>query len=92
MVVHTGLSSGAKYLWTLPMFHCNGWTFPWSVTAAGGTHVVLDRPDPGPIWDALEAGATQSLCGSYCPVPIGRHGTRNGARAAGHDRDRRRAA
>ena len=34
------------YLWTLPMFHCNGWCFPWAVTAAAGTHVCLRQVDP----------------------------------------------
>ena len=36
----------ASFLWTLPMFHCNGWCFPWAVTGAGGTHVMLRAVDP----------------------------------------------
>ena len=36
-----GIGAGSRYLWTLPMFHCNGWTYTWGVTAAGGTHVCL---------------------------------------------------
>jgi fatty-acyl-CoA synthase len=43
MAAHTGLSPSAVHLWTLPMFHCNGWCFPWAVTAAGGTHVCLPK-------------------------------------------------
>ena len=44
-----------RYLWTLPMFHCNGWCFTWAVTAVGGTHVCLRRVEPGRIWDLLES-------------------------------------
>ncbi|MBC8453351.1 MAG: AMP-binding protein, partial [Chloroflexi bacterium] len=42
-VVDAGLNSSSAYLWTLPMFHCNGWCFPWAVTAVGGTHICLRR-------------------------------------------------
>ncbi|HMQ35729.1 MAG TPA: AMP-binding protein, partial [Chloroflexaceae bacterium] len=48
-IMETGLSSASVYLWTLPMFHCNGWCFPWAVTAAGGTHVCLRRFDPAAV-------------------------------------------
>jgi len=61
MVSHLGLTARSKFLWTLPMFHCNGWTLPWAVTAAGGRHVALERPDPDVIWDALRDGVTH-LC------------------------------
>jgi fatty-acyl-CoA synthase len=61
MVTHLDLTTNTKYLWTLPMFHCNGWTFPWAVTAAGGRHVILERPDPDAIWEALLGGVTH-LC------------------------------
>jgi fatty-acyl-CoA synthase len=50
MVAHTGLSPSAVHLWTLPMFHCNGWCFPWAVTAAGATHVCLPKMDAGEVW------------------------------------------
>src|SRR3569833_441631 len=53
-VMSFGLSEKATYLWTLPMFHCNGWTFPWAVTAAAGTHVCLRRVDPALIFPAIE--------------------------------------
>ena len=53
-VLETSMSSDARYLWTLPMFHCNGWCFTWGVTAVGGTHVCLRRVEPGAIWDALD--------------------------------------
>ena len=42
-----GLERDSVYLWTLPLFHCNGWCFPWAVTAAAGTHVMLRAIDPG---------------------------------------------
>ena len=45
VIVH-GLERDSVYLWTLPMFHCNGWCFPWAVTAAGGTHVMLRTIEP----------------------------------------------
>ncbi|MFC7500513.1 AMP-binding protein [Nocardioides sp. CPCC 206347] len=61
MVMHLGVTARSSYLWTLPMFHCNGWTFPWAITAAGGRHVLLERPDPEAIWQALEGGVTH-LC------------------------------
>ena len=54
-VIETGLKSSSVYLWTLPMFHCNGWCFTWAVTAVGGTHVCLRALDPGLIWDLLKS-------------------------------------
>jgi fatty-acyl-CoA synthase len=42
------------YLWTLPMFHCNGWCFTWAVTAVAGTHVCLRKTDPGLIWELIK--------------------------------------
>ncbi len=53
MALHGGLDNATRYLWTLPMFHCNGWCFPWAVTAAGGVHVCLRRIDPARIWQLL---------------------------------------
>jgi fatty-acyl-CoA synthase len=54
-VIETGLNSSSAYLWTLPMFHCNGWCFTWGVTAVGGTHVCLRALDPGLVWDLFES-------------------------------------
>ncbi len=48
-VIETGLTSSSVYLWTVPMFHCNGWCFPWAVTAVGGRHVCLRKVDPNRI-------------------------------------------
>src|SRR5260370_11385909 len=48
-----GLDRGSAYLWTLPMFHCNGWTYTWAVTAMAGTHVCLRCVDPAPLFSAV---------------------------------------
>jgi fatty-acyl-CoA synthase len=64
MVGHTGLTPSAVYLWTLPMFHCNGWCFPWAVTAAAGTHVCLPRVDPTEIWRLVRDEGVTHLCGA----------------------------
>ncbi len=50
-----GMRTHPVYLWTLPMFHCNGWCFPWTVTALAGTHVCLRRVEAGAIFDAIDA-------------------------------------
>ena len=50
MAAQGGLDSDAVFLWTLPMFHCNGWCYPWAVTAVGGVHVMLRALDPGTVW------------------------------------------
>jgi fatty-acyl-CoA synthase len=52
------------YLWTLPMFHCNGWTFTWAVTLQAGTHVCLRRVETGPIFAALADYGVSHLCGA----------------------------
>jgi fatty-acyl-CoA synthase len=53
MAYHTSLGIDSTYLWTLPMFHCNGWCFTWGVTAAAGTHVCLRKVDPDLTWEAI---------------------------------------
>ncbi len=52
------------YLWTLPMFHCNGWCFPWTVTAQAGTHVCLRRVDAQHIFAAIADHGVTHLCGA----------------------------
>jgi len=52
------------YLWTLAMFHCNGWCFPWTVTALAGTHVCLRRVEAGAIDEAIERDGVTHLCGA----------------------------
>lgn len=54
-VIHGRMDASSAYLWTLPMFHCNGWCNTWGVTAAGATHVCLRAMDPGVVWQSLTA-------------------------------------
>ena len=58
-----------KYLWTLPMFHCNGWCFPWTVTALAGTHICLRKTEPGPIYSAIMDHGVTHMCGA--PIVMG---------------------
>ena len=59
-----GLTSSSVYLWTLPMFHCSGWTYTWAVTAVGATHVCLRKVDPEVIFPAIEKHHVTHLCGA----------------------------
>ena len=63
-VLETGMTFDAKYMWTLPMFHCNGWCFTWGVTAMGGTHLCLRRVDPDHIWALIDAEGVTHYCGA----------------------------
>jgi 3-(methylthio)propionyl---CoA ligase len=58
------LDHESRYLWTLPMFHCSGWTFTWAVTAAGGTHVCLRKVEPMRIFDAIAEHRVTHMCGA----------------------------
>ncbi|MEO3480690.1 acyl-CoA synthetase [Phaeobacter sp. CAU 1743] len=60
----TSMRKHAVYLWTLPMFHCNGWCFPWTLSAIIGTHVCLRQVRAKPIWDALADEQVTHLCGA----------------------------
>ncbi len=59
-----GLGPHSVYLWTLPMFHCNGWTYTWGVTAVAGTHVCLRRVDPALIFAAIAEHGVTHLSGA----------------------------
>ena len=62
-VLETGINAKTVYLWTLPMFHCNGWCYTWGVTALGATHVCLRRVDPAEVYRLIrEAGITHMCC------------------------------
>jgi fatty-acyl-CoA synthase len=61
-LLHHPMGPGDRYLWTLPMFHANGWTFTWIVTAAGGTHVCLRRVDAPTVYEHLERERITMLC------------------------------
>jgi len=63
-VVHARLSEPMVYLWTLPMFHCNGWCFPWSVSVVSGTHVCLRQVRAGPIYRAIAEHRVNLMCGA----------------------------
>jgi fatty-acyl-CoA synthase len=53
-VIVAGLSADSAYLWTLPMFHCNGWCFPWAVTAVAARHVTMRAVDPDLVWELID--------------------------------------
>jgi len=76
-ILETGMTFDAKYLWTLPMFHCNGWCFTWSVTALGGTHVCLRKVESSRIWDLID----QEGITHYCGAPTVQIGIVNDAKA-----------
>ncbi|MEX2615813.1 MAG: acyl-CoA synthetase [Alphaproteobacteria bacterium] len=59
-----GVNAESRYLWTLPMFHCNGWTYTWGVTAVGGTHVCLRDVDPALIFPMIEDHGVTHMCGA----------------------------
>jgi fatty-acyl-CoA synthase len=67
-ITEHGLNQRSVYLWTLPMFHCNGWCFPWAVTAVGGRHVCLRQPDPATAVRLIEEEGVTHLCGA--PVVV----------------------
>ena len=62
--VHAGVGQGSVYLWTLPMFHCNGWCYPWTLALTGSTHVCLRWVRAGAIYAALAEHGVTHLCGA----------------------------
>ena len=62
VLVHIPMTAADRYLWTLPMFHANGWTFVWIVTAVGGTHVCLRKVDPAAVFDRVRHERITMLC------------------------------
>jgi fatty-acyl-CoA synthase len=63
-VLSMGLSARSVYLWTLPMFHCNGWCFTWGVTAASGTHVCLRKVEAAAVYRLIAQHGVTHLCGA----------------------------
>jgi fatty-acyl-CoA synthase len=61
-LVHEPMNCADRYLWTLPMFHANGWTFVWTVTAAGALHVCLPKVDAGRVFELIEQEHVTMLC------------------------------
>ena len=78
--VSFGLTPLSVYLWTLPMFHCSGWTYTWAVSVVGGTHVCLRKVDPALIFPAIAEHKVTHLCGApivlnmlvHAPEPVKR--------------------
>jgi len=64
MALDHRLTAQSRYLWTLPMFHCNGWTFPWALAAVGAESVCIPRIDPAQAWRMFEEGITH-----FCAAP-----------------------
>ncbi|PWT84051.1 MAG: acyl-CoA synthetase [Proteobacteria bacterium] len=63
-VLTCGMGRHPVYLWTLPMFHCNGWCFPWTLSVVAGTHVCLRQVRAAPIYDAIASYKVTHLCGA----------------------------
>ena len=63
-ILAAGLGRHPVYLWTLPMFHCNGWAFPWTLSAVGGTHVCLRAVRAKPIFDLIAEHMVTHMCGA----------------------------
>jgi fatty-acyl-CoA synthase len=61
-LVHFHITVGDRYLWTLPMFHANGWTFVWIITAVGGTHICLPKVEPAKVFDLIRREKVRWLC------------------------------
>jgi len=68
-IVTWGLPNSARYLWTLPMFHCNGWCFPWTLAAAGATNVCLRHVSAANIYRAIADEGVTHFCGA--PIVLG---------------------
>jgi fatty-acyl-CoA synthase len=70
---HNQFTGHTRYLWTLPMFHCNGWCTPWAVTAASGTHICLRAVRADAIWSAIDDLGATHMCGAptVCTTIVG---------------------
>src|SRR5271167_3052600 len=80
-IIEHGLSYRSVYLWTLPMFHCNGWCYPWAVTAVGARHVCLPEVNAEHAVDLIEKEGVTHLCGAPVVVrTLTEHCSRRGIR------------
>jgi len=61
-LLHHPMTLTDRYLWTLPMFHANGWTFVWTVTAIGATHICLRKVQPGAVFEKIKQESVSMLC------------------------------
>jgi fatty-acyl-CoA synthase len=64
MVIDHKVQAESQYLWTLPMFHCNGWCFTWGLAAVGAESICIPRIEPGPTWQLFDSGVTH-----FCAAP-----------------------
>ena len=62
VLIHRQMGCADRYLWTLPMFHANGWTFVWLVTAIGGAHICLKKVEPRAVFDLVKRESVTALC------------------------------
>ncbi len=72
------------YLWTLPLFHCNGWCFPWTITAYAGTHVCLRRVEAKAVFDAIADAGVTHMCGAPIVMNMLVHAKDSERRALAH--------
>jgi fatty-acyl-CoA synthase len=70
VIAEAGLEPRSVYLWTLPMFHCNGWAYTWAVTAMGARHVCLAAVEPAAIWEALVHDGVTHICAAPTVVTM----------------------
>ena len=61
-LLYAPMTCADRYLWTLPMFHANGWTFVWTVTAAGATHICLRKCEPRAVFELMKTEQVTTLC------------------------------
>ena len=69
-VIAAELGTHPVYLWTLPMFHCNGWSFPWALSVVAGTHICLRAVRAAPIYNAIASEGVTHLCGAPIVMTI----------------------
>jgi fatty-acyl-CoA synthase len=62
VIAEAALDARSRYVWTLPMFHCNGWAYPWAVTAVGARHLCLAEVDPAEVWRLIRDEGGTHLC------------------------------
>jgi fatty-acyl-CoA synthase len=84
-IIEMGLTVRTRYLWTLPMFHCNGWGYTWAVTGVGGVHVCLRKIDPGAVFDIIERERISHLCGAPTVLIMMAGADPGRTRTFGHD-------
>jgi fatty-acyl-CoA synthase len=70
VIAEAGLTPRSVFLWTLPMFHCNGWAYTWAVTAMGARHLCLPAVEPDAIWRALREQGVTHLCAAPTVVTM----------------------